>query len=307
MGVLRMIRVVGAIAIVPLVVASLAAAADEAPQVRKNPPRLTADTAWSLRLPKAQTVAYRGVASFDTAAGPGGGMLYPAPNAAVAIVALLTHATVVQTAKAKQMEKLQEDADKVLLPYRLVIDGYTHRELMQRALDRLPASVSKSLLSTSDKPASGWWMDCALVFSMTQDQRAFVLDNTISVYAPDDSSLPAYVNAVRVISPPRNAPDMVVFWAGNAGEHLKEESISLFAESMDLALSEATGRFAAVDNAQKTIRYPEGGQEKMERAQPVRETCDRVLMRTLRGGLMSVPRRRADDAPVACDPVPKAQ
>jgi hypothetical protein len=43
------------------------------------------------------------------------------------------------------------------------------------------------------------------------------------------------------------------------------------------------------ESPHRTFRYPEGGVEKMERAQLVEAHCGRALLRTLRGWLMSVP------------------
>ncbi|MBC7957340.1 MAG: hypothetical protein H7Y33_15890 [Cytophagales bacterium] len=80
---------------------------------------------------------------------------------------------------------------------------------------------------------------------------------------------------------------------------LRHESALLLAESVDLVLAELAKGPDATELSQKTIRYPEGGGEKMERAALVGERCDRVLLKTLRGWLMSVPRQVASGT--ACE------
>lgn len=44
---------------------------------------------------------------------------------------------------------------------------------------------------------------------------------------------------------------------------------------------------------QKTVRYMEGSKEKLERAELLRETCDSLILRTLRGNLMRSVRKEA--------------
>ena len=40
---------------------------------------------------------------------------------------------------------------------------------------------------------------------------------------------------------------------------------------------------------QRTVRYRQGNAERIERAQVLAERCDRLLLRNLRGWLLSVP------------------
>jgi hypothetical protein len=282
----------GACAILLLVPASWAVSAD-APEGGKSAPRLTRDATWSLRLPKEEKVAYRGVASFDAVGLAGGQMLYPAPNVVGLLAAVLTHGVVVETVKSKERQKAQEEADKILEPYQPVLGEYRHRDLMRRGLQKVSEGRRGRLIEFSDKPGTGWRIDSEPVFSLTQDQRAIVLDNVISMYPPGDAPAPAYRNTVRVISVPREGQDLVASWIANGGEKVKEESSLLFAESLEIALDDAIAGPVQDDVPQKTIRYFEGGKEKMERGHFVGERCDRILLRTLRGSLMSVPPRRS--------------
>jgi hypothetical protein len=74
------------------------------------------------------------------------------------------------------------------------------------------------------------------------------------------------------------------------GERLKEESADLFARSLEIAWREIGNASRKDDPVRpKTIRYRQGKSEKMERAELIDTKCNRVVVRTLRGWLMSVP------------------
>jgi hypothetical protein len=124
---------------------------------------------------------------------------------------------------------------------------------------------------------------------MTQDQRALILENALAIYRPGAPSVAAYRNTIKVVSMPYDRTDLLSFWSENDGEKLKDESARLVARSLDIGMSDAIGRLSGYSNSHKTFRYFEGGTEKMERAQLIREDCERVLIKTLRGWLMSIP------------------
>jgi hypothetical protein len=131
------------------------------------------------------------------------------------------------------------------------------------------------------------------VYSLTQDQRAIVLDNTVAFYPEGGSKAPVYQNTVRVVSQPRTEEDLAAYWSGEDGEKLKAEASALLAESLRIALAETRRGEADAALVQKTFRYPEGSSERIERAGMVSESCDRLVLKTLRGWMLSVPKRAA--------------
>lgn len=135
------------------------------------------------------------------------------------------------------------------------------------------------------------------VFSLTQDETALVLDNVISISQPGAAS---YVNTIRIVSAPSQAPNLVQYWSANQGEKLKSLSVGLVADSLQIAMKGANGSFGGETPTYKTVRYLEGKTEKMERAQLLGEQCNRALIKTLRGWLMSVPVERTDAGPTLC-------
>ena len=252
----------------------------------------TIASGWTLRLPEEEKVLYKGVVSLDGAGGPSGPFLYPAPNVVGFVAAVITHGVINESVKSSQKSKLQEVADKVLVPYQPVLSSYGHKELMQRGLEMLPTGGSKKLAGFSEKLGTDWSIESTPVFFITQDQSAIILENAISIYAPGSKSTAAYQSIIRIVSHPKGKADLTSFWTAENGKTIKEESAELFAESLNIALNEVTSTAKANSGVQKTYRYLEGNIERMERGQLISEQCGRIVIKTLRGMPMSIPARR---------------
>lgn len=242
-----------------------------------------------LRMAQEDTVAFRGSANFDKAGVGSQSILYPAPNAAGLVAAIVTHGLIVESTKKSQKEKIQRDADEVLSPYQSVLTGFKNRELVRRGLKRIAGHSNRALLASIRATNGDWFVDVEPVFSMTQDRRALVLDNVISVFRPDSPALPSFRNSVRVVSKPRSEDGVAEVWSANQGEEIKEESARLLAESVSIALAAVTESANVTDGTYRTVRYREGGAEQMERGMLLSEDCERTVVKTLRNALLSVP------------------
>lgn len=253
--------------------------------------------AWTLQLPEEDKVIFNGVVNYDASGPNGSGMVYPGSNAGGFLVGLLTHAIILESMKNRQKTAAQEAADKVLVPFTDIVQRFTYRELMQRAVEKIATPQPVQIIPHTDKTQSEWLIQSVPIFSLTQDQTALVLDNLISISQP---GMPSYVNTVRVVSTPNEAPDAVQYWSGNQGEKLKAVSTGMVTESLQIALKGAAGSYNADNAAYKTVRYFEGKTEKMERALLLSEQCHRGLIKTLRGWLMSIPVTRSESAPAPC-------
>jgi hypothetical protein len=256
---------------------------------------------WGVRIPADAPVVFRGVVNYDSAGMPGGTMLYPAVGGVGGFVAaLITHGVILETTKNSEKARLQEQADRVLQPYQAQLQDFRYPELLKLGVERLPSPERKKLLQPAE-PHAGWVLTTAPAFSMTPDQRALVLDNVVGFLAPGESATPAHTVAVRVVSSPL-AGETEAAWnaAAPAGSLLKEESAQMLAQSLALATRETQRASAQHDAPFRSVRYRLGDVEKIERAQVVENGCDRVVVRTLRGGLLSVPPSSpAADCPAA--------
>jgi len=248
---------------------------------------------WTLRLPPQEAVQFRGVVNYDKAGQGPGTMLYPAPGLMGMLAAVATHGVLVSSSLEQKRSEIEIAADKVLDPYQDLLTGYTHKELMQSALELTAPGPKKRLLSVEDPASGDWLVESVPTFSMTQDQSALVLDNTVAVYRCGTAPQAGYQSKIRVISASVEHDNLSAYW--HAGRRLREEAAALLAQSLDIALTAATAATpaaAAPAASFRTVRYREGKQEVMERAQVLNEQCGRSLIKNLRGWLMSIPTRQ---------------
>jgi hypothetical protein len=228
------------------------------------------------------------VARFDDAGLSQGAMLYPAVGVADFGAGIIAHALTNKALRKAQKNSAQEKADEVLVPYRGFLEQFSNADLFQRSLPLTATGASKQLAGPDLSADKAYRVHSSPVYAMTQDHSALALTNEIVIYAPGKPKKPVYVNKVHVVLPAQPAEDLRAFWSEGDGELLKSKSAKLLAVSLDLALRDA----AAVPGDAtefKTIRYMEGNAERMERAQVLAHGCGRLLLRSLRGTLMSVP------------------
>jgi hypothetical protein len=254
---------------------------------------------WAVRLPNEVNVEFRGVLSNEASGGSGGAMLYPAPHIGGFVAALVTHGLLNSANRRREASAQQEAANKVLDPYRGIIGDLRHDELFQLALTQLSARPQGKMRIAvqGEAPGGDWMFVTEPVFSMTQDQNALVLDSAVVVYAPNSPAAPIYQNALRVVSAPIATDDALVFWSEQSGRNLRALSAQLMAMTFDLVSDDinngAVKKGDATGAAHRTVRYLHGKSEKMERAELMRVNCDRAVIKTLRGGVMSVPLKQS--------------
>ncbi len=219
--------------------------------------------------------------------GQAGAFLYPAPNVAGLLAAILTHAAMEQGAQSAQRSERQQQADAVLAPYANQLASRSARQLAMAAVDASPELAVRVLDEGEVLPQQALVLAVRPVFSLSADQRTLVLDNQVLLYREGDAAHPQFSNVVRVISDPRPEEDPGSYWAGEGGSRLLDEGQQLFAHSLESVLT--AERRPPDELPAKTQRYFFGKDERVERGRVLVQACGRVLLRTLRDGLMSVP------------------
>jgi hypothetical protein len=274
-----------------------APAINESVLLQSQPGALTS-ASWALRLPQEKQVTFRGALNTDFAGGGAMHMMYYAPSAAGAIAALITHGLLNSGARKLEMNRLQKEADNVLSPYQAIIQEFKHEELFAMISEARIAVGQTRIALAEEAPSTEWFFTIHPVFSMTQDQRALIADVAVSVFEPSKPAAPSYTNTVRVISSPVPEVDPLLFWGNAVNPPLKRQGAELVLTALELVIDQATSKkgdaseekhSAKNASVQRTVRYIEGGNEKVERAEILRIHCDRALLKTLRGGLMAVP------------------
>ena len=89
----------------------------------------------------------------------------------------------------------------------------------------------------------------------------------------------------------------LAYWTQNDGDRLKKVTGNLLLESIDLAIASAAQDLPSAAVTEQTHRYFEGSLFKTERATLLIERCSRVVLKTLRNTLLSVP---AETRPALC-------
>jgi hypothetical protein len=267
-----------------------AAATDDALESGSAAPVLQTATL-QLRVPKEEIVAFSGVVNYDAAGNRPGYMLYPAPDPLTAVAGLVTHGVVEGMRKRHEKTQIRDAANEVLAPYEAVLSRFTNADLMRRGLDALEVKGSKVLISFADHAGPGIVVECRPNFFMTQDGRALVLENAIIIRRLEAGPATALINTIKVIGAPLPEVDSNVqsYWLADDGDSLQTASVNLLRDSLMLALEDLYGILSMQDMPFRTIRYPEGGVEKMERARVIRATDARLVLKNLRGWIVSVP------------------
>lgn len=270
-------------------------------------PVMLAETGFLLKLPASERVAFKGGVSFDQAGGAVEQKVYPASGLAGLLVAVATHGAIVSVSRSQEKTRLQTQADLVLGPYEEVLGHFSHQELMKAPLAGLPGRGERRLIEASDPGNGGWVVEGVPTFTMTQDEQALVLDHAVVVYPALDRASIRYQNVVRVVSAPLPPEAPRAVWLAEQGQRLRQESQTLYAHSLRIILNElAQGLSPAADSPQRTFRYPEGATQRMERAQLLSQHCERVIVRTLRGWVLSVPAPLRPTAGEAAPPCSEA-
>lgn len=248
---------------------------------------LAAPAPLCLRAPSDMPVSLHGMPNHDKNGGPAGAMQYPAPGLAGFVGGLMGHAFINGVMRDKETARMYAEADVMLQPYQAALADYKHHELVKASLEQLGAGGGKRTAPAGTAAASGETLvDSMPLFYMTQDQRALVLENAISVL-PHGATSP-YQQVIRIVSPVQAADTTTAAWFDNHAALLRRVSARMLAQSVEIALADVPAD-ASGTAPFRTVRYPEGGIERIERAQVIREHCGQLVLRTLRGNLMAVP------------------
>lgn len=224
--------------------------------------------------------AWRGMPADEASGTQGASMMYPAPNAAGLLAAILTHAVIVSGTRESARKARQDEADKVLLPHLRSIGRLTAERVGQAAAALLAARPAA-------RAATGRVLEVRPSFALAPDQRVLVLDSAVKITAAGSAAAPQFEGIVRVVSTPRLDVEPQAAWTAEDGRLLEQESVAMLAHSLEVAL--AVANRPADPASARTQRYVHGAAEKMERGELLASGCGRVVLRNLRDWLMSVP------------------
>ena len=251
---------------------------------------------WTVLLPAEDHLVFRGRIGLNQGDLGPGGAAYPGP-ALIFGLAILTHAIISQSRQDSLNKENEANANKVLQPYKEGISLLKYSEVMEQAValakqkDRITVAANGTV-----PPNSTWRIESKPVFLMAQNERGLILDNTITLYG-DNPDQAVFSGVVRVVSDSvSDTAELPGHWLADGNQELKAATTFMLSRSLQMALARA-GHLpnVVIESTQKTVRYLEGGVERMERATVLHETCDRAEIVNLRGWFMSVPLARLEE------------
>ena len=284
--------------------AALAAWAIGATGALFSAPAHAADGVLWWRAPAAPDVVWRGMLATEGGAVGSGTIIgpYPAFGVAGLLVAVFTHAAISQSVQSSERQRAQEEADKVLAPYAAALRDWPAQELWAAAIAQSASSFSTPTpAADTASPVLKRWDGSAPApegpvaetlpqFTLAQDEGVLVLDVAFKLVPVPGAA--AVESLVRVVSSPHDAADARAHWSADDARRLKAHAAAMLAHGLQLALRH--GGPATTDAPMRTHRYLQGSVERSERSQLLAGDCARVVLRTLRGGLLSVPQRQVE-------------
>ena len=241
-----------------------------------------------LRQPATAEVTWRGMLPTEgggVGMGPQIGPYLVPPGVAGLLAAILTHAAINQGMQSAARKREQDDADRVLEPYRATLREWPASALWAAAA--LTPGAGLRLLDDGTQAPEAVIAEVVPVFTMAQDESALWLDASVKLLAAP-GVLPQDM-MVRVISSPQDAADARAHWSADDAQRLKALAAGLLAQALRIARQHAEPAPGAETPPMRTYRYLQGKLERTERAQWLSGDCDRAVLRTLRGWLLSVP------------------
>ena len=259
-------------------------------------------------------VVFQGQYNFDDIDLKTDPVLYPGDSAAVFFAAIIAHAYTADAIKSGAMSQVQENANRVLMPYQRYLQKFENDELVSCVINNVnnqydfqiskfqnkKVSPGKSSPGKSPlgKSPSGWLLKSEPVFYMTQDQRELILKHVMYVYRMSAPEVVVHKNIIEVSSARTDESRPLDFWVYK--NKLPAISSELYAKSIKLFIDDMISPDGAhSNNPQKTFRYTQGGVKMFERGTLIENECGQTTMRTLRGWIKSFPSKNLESTVLA--------
>lgn len=245
---------------------------------------------WALRAPASAELRWRGMLNTESAMVAGGPQLgpYPVSGAAGLLAAIFTHGAVVSSIQSTARQREQDEADRVLEPYRPWLAEWKANALWDDVVAQSQGALQ--LWDGAGAAPAATQVEVQPLLTMARDEGAVLLDLAVTLTSPGAAGLSP--RTVRVVSSPVEGAPRVV-WNDHRGAALKRTVAAMFGHALEMlrrhpASSPAADRAASAPSM-STVRYVIGPQERMERARVLQRDCRRATLLTLRDELLSVP------------------
>lgn len=274
------------------------APAGQPAQSMANPPAPLAKRVLLLRPPTEPALLWRGMLATEGGAVGGGQQIgpYPVPGIGGLLVAILTHAAINEGVKSAEQKRLQAEADKVLEPYQPALAAWPAASLWNAVQAQAPDDLDLRLADIGQGPAEATAVVLLPSFTLSQDESVLIADVALRF----EAAAASVERWVRVVSSP--LPTAALRTQGSANEALvlKKTASAMVVHALQVGHLYRTANDP--EPPARTHRYRRGKAQDMERGQLVHSACDRLVVRTLRGHLLSVPRAEPESTPCPQSP-----
>lgn len=229
-------------------------------------------------------IEFRGNASHDDSVDSANVLYSGAAGAGGVAAQIALHATMVQGAQDRKLEKSREQASLVLEP---VTEEVQALQSLDPATLSFPGRFSVRAWP-GDTDIQSVYVETHPVFYVTENLESLSIKNVLILRKPGDpAEQPVYRNLVEVVS---DRPIEADTEKETGGEGLEAAVRDLYQTSVLIALDDMEGRLQAQDQQPETFRHDLDGELRLERGVAVEESCSEIVLRNLRGWLVSFPK-----------------
>lgn len=242
-------------------------------------------------------VLFSGKKNIASANGGQGHMMYPAYDLASFLAGVFTHAVIQNNVSESQKDSAQETANLAIKQFSEAweqVDGSFFLPSTKQIVINGEKFTARYDSPASDNSSSsgqivGQPIEVTPHFIIEQNGNSIVLMNSVSLNSKKGEH--KKVNITVVESPHMNGKSSHDYWLNDKAENFQSLIYRMFHESFQLGLTEIYSTDISGKSADSavTVRYKEGGMKRVERGVVISSSCSRIIFRTLRGAIKSVP------------------
>jgi len=225
-------------------------------------------------------VVFRGSYDSNNQIGYGSQLYHGGAGVAGFLAQIFTHSAINSGGRNSKLSESQKVADQVLLPFESVLKDFYQKELFSE-ISQYSFNVKKNgtnQINIISKP----------IFFLSQNKKQIILKHLVEAKLKNNKNF-SYRNLVEYISDEYNQADIDNYFTANKGRHLKKQVKEMYLNSLEFIINDIKGAYKSSPK-EKSYRFKEGSNLRIERAKLVEEGQERALVRNLRGWLISFPK-----------------
>ncbi|WP_025821354.1 hypothetical protein [Shewanella marina] len=247
-----------------------------------------------------------GVVKSSSKSGNSTDMLYVGATPLDFFAGIIAHGIVAESIKNSNKNKIQENANKNIEPYINLIQDIKNSDLTRKYLVNKPSKYTFIHYSENNINIhnDSLVLEITPIFLMNENQNTLILRNLFTIFKKNqiNKSLKKrkviYQNQIEVFSQETTSDSIYKYWTKNNGENIKTQLYNLFSLSVNILSKQINSKGKKYTS--ENIQYFNGTDYTFERSQIIEINCDRIIIKTLRGWIKSIPTQRLKNIPHKC-------